>query len=71
MVLGTHPHVIQPYFYNIFYSLGNFIFDQMYDVTKEGLIVELNIDTITGNVDIIPRKIYINDDFQPTFQSVL
>jgi len=46
LVLGHHPHVIQPleeykdgY---IFYSLGNFVFDQMWsDETRNGLIARI------------------------------
>lgn len=43
-IYGHHPHVIQTIdFYNgkpIFYSLGNFIFDQNFTNTQEGLIVK-------------------------------
>jgi poly-gamma-glutamate capsule biosynthesis protein CapA/YwtB (metallophosphatase superfamily) len=45
LIIGHHPHVIQTVEkYNnkyIFYSLGNFIFDQMWsEETKQGLIVK-------------------------------
>ncbi len=47
VVIGAHPHVIiTPDIYKnrpIFYSLGNFIFDQKYRETKEGLLVLCNI----------------------------
>jgi len=48
LIVGTHPHVVQEIEnYNgklIFYSLGNFIFDQYFsEETQEGLIVELKI----------------------------
>ncbi|NCC71204.1 CapA family protein, partial [bacterium] len=56
LIIGHHPHVIQTVEkYNdkyIFYSLGNFIFDQMWsEETKQGLIVkfyfnEFNIEKI-------------------------
>lgn len=49
MVIGHHPHVVHEMeVYKgkpIFYSLGNFIFDQYFsDETQEGLAVELNIE---------------------------
>lgn len=48
MVIGSHPHWIQTVEkYNnkyIFYSLGNFIFDQMWSrETKEGLTLKIQI----------------------------
>jgi len=47
MVVGHHPHVIIPpeVYKNrpIFYSLGNFIFDQKYKTTKQGLIAACRI----------------------------
>jgi poly-gamma-glutamate synthesis protein (capsule biosynthesis protein) len=52
-VYGSHPHVIE----NIekykgkmiFYSLGNFIFDQQWSKTREHLEVETNISLSTSN----------------------
>ncbi len=49
MVVGHHPHVVQEVeIYKdkyIFYSLGNFIFDQMWsEATRQGLAVMLRID---------------------------
>lgn len=48
MVLGNHPHVIQDFgFYKskpIFYSLGNFVFDQTFsEETQEGLTLSMEI----------------------------
>lgn len=48
LVVGGHPHVIQPYeFYKdklIVYSLGNFVFDGMYDeVVRRGNILSLTV----------------------------
>ena len=47
MVIGSHPHVIQPIeIYKgkpIFYSLGNFVFDQSNVATHSSLMVELNL----------------------------
>ncbi|MCF7820551.1 MAG: CapA family protein [Candidatus Pacebacteria bacterium] len=49
VVIGSHPHVIQNYeVYKekpIFYSLGNFIFDQYFSKeTQEGLAVSLSLE---------------------------
>lgn len=49
VIIGHHPHVIQNYeVYKgkpIFYSLGNFIFDQYFSAeTQEGLAIALDID---------------------------
>jgi len=48
IVIGHHPHVVQPVeHYNdgiIFYSLGNFVFDQMWSQeTREGHILHLTM----------------------------
>jgi poly-gamma-glutamate synthesis protein (capsule biosynthesis protein) len=44
LVLGHHPHVIQGLAFGeegvIAYSLGNFIFDQRPEVTRQGLVLE-------------------------------
>jgi poly-gamma-glutamate synthesis protein (capsule biosynthesis protein) len=47
VVLGSHPHVVQPIeIYKgkpIFYSLGNFVFDQIFSAeVRQGLAVRLN-----------------------------
>ena len=46
IIIGHHPHVIQNYeIYKerpIFYSLGNFIFDQYFSAeTQEGLAIKI------------------------------
>lgn len=72
LVIGHHPHVVQTaeqykgkY---IFYSLGNFIFDQADPKTKEGLVLKVFF-TKDGLVKIEPRAIYIKDFSQPTLLS--
>ncbi|MEZ4180088.1 MAG: CapA family protein [Candidatus Doudnabacteria bacterium] len=50
MVIGHHPHWIQPIEQYqgkyIFYSLGNFIFDQMWSQnTKEGLLLQITLES--------------------------
>ncbi len=69
LVVGHHPHVMQPdeKYLNghIFYSLGNFVFDQAFsEETMEGQIVEILIEN--GKIrEIIPKNIKINEFFQP------
>jgi hypothetical protein len=47
LIIGHHPHVVQnPEIINgkpVFFSLGNHLFDQKYESTKEGLVVEVKI----------------------------
>ncbi|CAG0951266.1 Capsule biosynthesis protein CapA [Anaerolineales bacterium] len=46
LVVGNHPHIIQPMevFSDklVFYSLGNFVFDQEQDYQRESIVVEVN-----------------------------
>ena len=62
-VIGHHPHVVQGLeIYNnkpIFYSLGNFIFDQYFSTdTQIGPAVGLNIDLVkqTKNIYLYPMQ---------------
>ncbi len=66
IVLGSHPHTIQPIeFYKdslICYSLGNFVFDQMQRAqTREGFILRLNFQgkNLT-KIELVP---YIIEDY--------
>ena len=73
LVLGHHPHVTQPIEkYNdkyIFYSLGNFVFDQMWsEETKKGLIANITFDS-SGVTHVELRSAYIEDFAQPRFKS--
>jgi len=57
-VIGAHPHVIQPIeiYQNkpIFYSLGNFIFDQTFSKnTQQGLAVNIKLENKNINYEII------------------
>lgn len=62
-IIGHHPHVIQEEEVykgkNIFYSLGNFVFDQTKPHTDEGLIVKLVFDD--QNINIKKRRVKIKD----------
>lgn len=59
VVIGHHPHVIQDIeLYNgvpIFYSLGNFIFDQYFSQeVQEGLAVEISFEHQNTHFKLIP-----------------
>lgn len=62
-IIGHHPHVIQEEeIYKgkpIFYSLGNFVFDQTRPNTDEGLIVRLTFDK--KNINIEQKRVSIKD----------
>ncbi len=71
LVVGHHPHVVQPLAsYGggyIAYSLGNFIFDQSDEDTHRGMVLEVTVSDkkITSAVD---KYIDINDYYQPVMQ---
>ena len=59
LIVGHHPHVVQGMeIYQskpIFYSLGNFIFDQYFSVaTQEGLALNVNLTEEELVVDLLP-----------------
>ncbi|MEK7647896.1 MAG: AmmeMemoRadiSam system protein B [Patescibacteria group bacterium] len=59
VVIGAHPHVVQPIeVYKgkaIFYSLGNFIFDQLFsEPTKTGLTVGLSVEPTATQFILMP-----------------
>lgn len=69
LVIGHHPHVVQP---NekykagfIFYSLGNFVFDQSFsEETMRGQMLKVIIEN--GKIkEAVPKEIKINNFFQP------
>jgi poly-gamma-glutamate capsule biosynthesis protein CapA/YwtB (metallophosphatase superfamily) len=73
IVIGHHPHWVQdsevingkP----VYYSLGNFVFDQMWsEETKKGLVVELTFDG-SNLVNQKELPIYIKKIGQPEFVS--
>ncbi len=69
LVIGHHPHVVQEvekykdkY---IFYSLGNFVFDQMWSIdTRQGLAVKLRIN-YQGVQEVEYYPVIIGDYAQP------
>ena len=54
IVVGSHPHVIQPYTTSeqqiTIYSLGNFISNQQYDHTDGGLLAEIEIEKANDTI---------------------
>lgn len=61
VVFGHHPHVVEPFeVYNgslIFYSLGNFVFDQYWSYdTQEELSVSVEISDEKFNIRLFPLK---------------
>jgi len=67
-ILGSHPHTTQPIeSYNqgiIFYSLGNFIFDQLDPITAKELGVEINIEKNKITFHLLPMTV---KNFKPEF----
>lgn len=71
LVIGHHPHVVQTIEkYKdkcIVYSLGNFVFDQMWSQnTREGMIAKFTFDK-TGIINTEFKPIIIYDYSQPKF----
>lgn len=62
LIIGAHPHVVQPVeIYNnkaIFYSLGNFVFDQNFSfATMHGLLVDVEWGRDNTKFKLIPVSI--------------
>ncbi|MFC1645487.1 CapA family protein [Patescibacteria group bacterium] len=62
LIIGTHPHVIQPVeIYKgkvIFYSLGNFVFDQYFsEDVKNELAVNVSVSQKGLNFELIPLNV--------------
>ncbi len=62
LVIGAHPHVVEPVeIYKekaIFYSLGNFIFDQYFSLaTRRGLVVTVEFGRSYTNFTLTPVSI--------------
>jgi len=73
-IIGHHPHVVQDIeIYHdrpIFYSLGNFVFDQYFDQdVQEGLIVQLEIREQHLSYTLIPVS-SINTPSQPQIMGI-
>jgi poly-gamma-glutamate synthesis protein (capsule biosynthesis protein) len=74
LVIGHHSHIVgevEEYKGKyIFYSLGNFVFDQKFSKeTMEGLMLKVSIEN--GKIEkVIPIKIRINQFFQPEIEKL-
>ena len=69
LIIGAHPHVVQDVGYYkgvpIYYSLGNFVFDQYFSKnTQEGMVVL--VDVVDGHVKFEEKHIKI-DRSRPYF----
>jgi poly-gamma-glutamate capsule biosynthesis protein CapA/YwtB (metallophosphatase superfamily) len=57
-IIGHHPHTVQSIEYYkekpIFYSIGNFIFDQSNPINKKGLMVQIEIKKKQVKFDTLP-----------------
>jgi poly-gamma-glutamate synthesis protein (capsule biosynthesis protein) len=76
LVIGSHPHVIEPMEeYNgkrIYYSLGNFIFDQHFNNNvRNGLGVEVKIDKNTKQMNFTEKSFYLDDNGQTIEKSAV
>jgi poly-gamma-glutamate synthesis protein (capsule biosynthesis protein) len=73
LIIGSHPHVIQPAETykekRIYYSLGNFVFDQYFsEETKKGLGVIVKIDNQSKNIDFEEISFYLQPNGQTTIK---
>ncbi|HVZ76228.1 MAG TPA: CapA family protein [Candidatus Paceibacterota bacterium] len=64
VIVGGHPHVVEPLeIYNnhaIFYSLGNFLFDQPFSPqVRRGLAVGIDFAATSTNFTLIPTNTYL------------
>lgn len=74
LVIGHHPHVVQPVeIYKdkaIFYSLGNFLFDQDFSIpTRQSLAVELSLGEDFQEFRLIPIEMSRARLYYPDSQS--
>lgn len=72
LIIGTHPHVVeQNEEYagkQIYYSLGNFVFDQYFlPETEKGLMVELSLDPETKQAHFETLPVIMTDSGQSIF----
>lgn len=70
LVVGHHPHIVQPVRQYkdgwIAYSLGNFVFDQMFsEPTRGGILLEVKVNTHAEVEQVVSHKIKINSQYQP------
>jgi len=69
LIVGSHPHVVQDVeIYQdvpIFYSLGNFVFDQMFSKeTQEGIAIKVDIESDNIEIELLP---FVSNKIKPKF----
>lgn len=69
LIIGSHPHVIQnKEVYNgkiIYYSLGNFVFDQWFDSdVREGLAVKVLIEPQSKKLEFVETRLWLQNNGQ-------
>lgn len=74
LIIGSHPHVVQPVeIYKgkaIFYSLGNFVFDQDFSLaTRQGLAVRLELSEKTQKFHLIAIEMEGNKLYFPEHEA--
>lgn len=72
-VIGSHPHVVQESETyrgkRIYYSLGNFVFDQFFrDDTKRGLMVEMIVHSKDKSLSFDDRHVILSTSGQVGFE---
>lgn len=72
LIIGSHPHVVQEseqyHGSTIYYSLGNFVFDQYFEPNvKRGLLVSVTLDPES----LVPEFTEYPIDLRPSGQTVL
>jgi poly-gamma-glutamate synthesis protein (capsule biosynthesis protein) len=71
LIIGHHPHVVQPLTsYGggfIAYSLGNFIFDQSNEATHRGMVLEVTVRDKRIE-SVLDKYININNYYQPVME---
>jgi len=70
VIMGHHPHWVQEIGdindHPVYYSLGNFVFDQMWSQkTREGLLIRLTYNSEGKLIKEEPLKLYMNSWAQP------
>ena len=64
VIVGHHPHVVQPlvniYDKSVFYSLGNFVFDQSLPITQKATMAQITIQGDSILVNSLPVQIVRN-----------
>ena len=81
LVVGHHPHVVQPpecvAGRPVFFSLGNLLFDQRYSSSKEGLLADCRVDGGALACRGLPTETPLRSSFphlasrpEPTFSAI-